>query len=448
MDIAFQSADIEPALPGRYVYGTPWQRFGLYNSYVVVGSDGRILKMPAHAGELVPGSTEDLVAALDECHGDGFPAVPMTVELDPTYQCTSHDCGGYCFSAGYRSMSPSASIPYLQLERFIREFRAAGGRILRFDGGGDPLAHKGIRSGALVELAASQGLKTTILTSGDLLDRSDLARIAESGCYVRVSLNASTNRTREAFHGNEIPLTRILNGIEELSRLLTNLRSDVPVGATFLLAPINFLEVAEAARMARSVGIRHFSVRRILGPEWLRPTFGKKQSDLLNDLLSEVRQMHSDDFRVAVPYRPVAQPDLNPANGEFCATQCWQSTLKTVVEPNPGGGIQLQLCGRYRGGGVGQRLAMPALVSLPQPMGWVERWQESFTDFPVSRKDLLKTCVSCIDRGFILMVDRLVNFLRHTSGPITILHLDSPTPHEVVEWNSRASSVSAKVSAQ
>ena len=78
---------------GKWIHGTPWQRFGLYNSYVVIRADGRMLKIPAHAGELAPGSTEDLIAAIASFDSTrGYPSAPLSLELDPTYRCASRDC--------------------------------------------------------------------------------------------------------------------------------------------------------------------------------------------------------------------------------------------------------------------------------------------------------------------------------------------------------------------
>jgi hypothetical protein len=412
---------------GRWIVGTSWQRFGLYDRYVVVRPDGEVLEMPAHAGELVPGSTEDLIAVLRAFdRGARRPPAPLTLELDPTYRCASRDCGGHCFSAAYRSVAPTATIPTALAEDVIKTFAFEGGRVVRFDGGGDPLLHPDVRSGRLVELAAQLGLKTTILTSGDLLDRANLRRIAACGCYVRVSLNAATDATRMRFHGNRVPLVRILAAVELLAGHLTALGSETPVGATFLLSATNHEEVLACARAAKEAGIRHFSVRRILGPPQLRPGFAGAQQDRVSELLEEVAALHTDEFRVAVPWRAPEEPDLNPSDGDFSASQCWQSTFKTVVEPDPEvGGARAQLCGRYRGSGVGQRLALPALFSMSDARDWVERWQRSFSDYPISRPQLLGTCVSCIDRGFILMVERLLGFVGDPRSDFRILHLDS-----------------------
>jgi hypothetical protein len=252
-------------------------------------------------------------------------------------------------------------------------------------------------------------------------------------CYVRVSLNAATENTRARFHGSRVPLARIVANVERLVGILARLGSETPVGVTFLLAPTNHQEVLKCARMVRDAGARHFSVRRILGPTALRPQFSRAQNDEILRLFEEVRCLHSKEFRVAVPWRPVDETDLNPGADDFSAARCWQSTFKAVLEPDPGGVARTQLCGRYRGGGLGQRLALPALFSMATGGEWVLRWQRSFTDYPIARDRLLGVCVSCIDLGFIVMVDRLLKFVGDPRDDFRILHLNSPDPREVRE---------------
>jgi hypothetical protein len=411
---------------GRWITGSPWDRFGLYNSYVLVRGDGAIRKIAAHSGELVPGSTEDLVAALktfDSARGR-LPC-PMTLELDPTWQCASVDCGGHCFSKTYRALAPRAALSTAMIEEILREFAMSGGRIVRFDGGGDPLLHPGVRSGALTELVHNLGLKSTILTAGDLFRATDLSRIAGANCYVRVSLNAATNETRRRFHRNTVTCDEVFEHIEILTK-----ESAIPVGATFLFGQANYHEVFDAAVRARDCGISHFSVRRVLGPPDFRADFGPAEVVEAQELLAKVRAMHSDKFRVFVPWRGLNDPDMSPARGDFTARQCWQSTLKVIVEPKANS-KKHAMCGRYRGGGIGQLMQLPSLDVSPKGAGWVQRWQGSFENFPVRRELLPRICVSCIDHGFIRMVDEMVAFLGDPSiSEFEVLHLSETLDEE------------------
>ena len=412
---------------GHWIRGKPWDRFGLYNSYVIVRHDDEVCFMPAHAGELVPGSTEDLVAILGQFgSGSLFAPAPMTLELDPTYRCSSRDCGGRCFSSAYRRRSPHATIPSELLREIIIDFATAGGRVVRFDGGGDPLCHFAVRSGELPELCQHLNLKSTLLTSGDLFEHCDLHRLAQADCYVRISLNAASNETRWAFHGNAVPLDRIFAAIRQFADGLARENSPLPIGATFLLDRINFHEVLACAIRARDSGIAHFAVRRVLGPEALRPEFTTKEQSAIGDLLSAVGELSDEDFKVFVPWRDLNEPDVNPANTELYSEHCWQSIFKTVIEPDPAtGGFCAQLCGRYRGGGLGQLQQMPPLFSSKDGAGWIDKWRHSFNSYFISRDALPNTCVSCIDRGFIFMMDRLVRFLGDPTKGFSVFHLFS-----------------------
>ena len=360
---------------GRWVEGGAWDRFGRYDRWVAVHEDGTAVEMPAHAGELVPGSTEDVVAYLHEQRGRWRrPSAPLTLELDPTYACASRDCGTRCFSAAYRRLDPRAAIPGEMLHRIVAEFAARGGKIVRFDGGGDPLLHPEVRNGAMTRAAQAAGLKSTILTSGDLLPSTDLTALAESGCYVRVSVNAATEAVRQEFHGNRVPLREILAAVERLASAVQQAGTGVPIGATYLLDVVNAHEIHASALRCREAGINHFSVRRVLGPEALRPQFTVEEQQEVEEQLARVQALNTDGFRVFVPWRVPGEVDLSPARGDFTAVRCWQSTFKTVVEPRQGAeGCRVQLCGRYRGGGIGQAMRLPAVMELAPDEHWVDR---------------------------------------------------------------------------
>lgn len=428
--IGLDSAGRRHSIEGTWVEGGPWERFGLYNSLVVVRSDARARVIPGHAGELVPGSTEDLIDALRELRCRNPLAAPMSLDLDPTYRCASLDCGGSCFSAAYRRSDPSATISADILTEVLKDFANHGGRIVRFDGGGDPLVHPSVRNGDLLLCAHGLGLKSAVLTSGDLLPRARLGEFARAQAYVRISLNASTDRVRRLVHRNHISLSSIVAATEELVKAHGVLGSAVPVAASFLLLRENLNEVASCARLARDIGVKHFSVRRVLGPAHIRPSFGPEDVDRIAEQFRTVSSMHSRDFQVAVPWRRVQQPDLDPSQGDFAASMCWQSVLKVVVEPDPTcGGARGQLCGRYRGGGVGQLMSLPDLFRTDEGK-WVDAWRRSFWEYPYTRDELLGRCSSCIDRGFILLVDRLHSFLSDYSDAFEVRHLyteEAPT---------------------
>lgn len=407
---------------GQWINEDYWGRFGKYNSYVVVKSDGTFTRIDAHAGEIVPGSTEDLKEYVQNFLNKE-PQVPFTLELDPTYVCSSKDCGGHCFSAAYRQLAPKAEINSSTLEDILKCFALGGGKVVRFDGGGDPLAHKSVRNGVLPYLAHKLGLKSTILTSGDILDRSNIEKIANSKCYVRISLNAGSDKVRHQFHGNKISIDKIFSSIKKLASYIDKNRINIPIGSTYLLSKENYSELLLCAKKAIDSGISHYSVRRVLGPKKIRNNFTESELKEIDDILHELRLLNSDSFRVFVPWRKLNEPDLDPSKGAFSVKKCWQSVFKTIIEPGVSDEeFKIQLCGRYRGNGIGQSMQLPPLYEGKDGLNWDKKWQLSFFDYLYSRNELPNKCISCIDRGFISMMDNLLGFLKDDQD-FEILHL-------------------------
>lgn len=412
----------ESTVHGTLVPGQGWERFGRYNAVRFRREDGAETLLKTHAGELTPGSTEDFLDYLRTCDG-APPQAPFTLELDATYRCTSPGCGGACFSAEYRRLRPSAEMSSITITTAIREFAKEGGRVVRFDGGGEPLLHEGIRSGRHVVEAAELGLRTTVLTAGDQLPYSDWRSIVDAGCYLRISLNAASAATRRRVHGRRSDVALLWSTLEQICQYSSR-HSGPPVGTTFLLTATNYGEVEQAARRAREIGVSHFSARRVLGPPALRPHLPESAVRELDDLLAATQMLGTEDFVVMVPSRTLAEPDLSPRDGDFAARECWQSTFKTVLEPaDSPDQVRIQLCGRYRGGGVGQLTTRPALAANVDPSRWVGTWRSSFIDHQSSRPALIQECISCIDRGFIATADALVDFTEMGRHPVQADHL-------------------------
>jgi hypothetical protein len=222
-----------------------------------------------------------------------------------------------------------------------------------------------------------------------------------------------------------LEVSQLFGYIERFSKWLACNNPDLPVGATFLLSHINYNEVYDCARLAKNSGINHFSVRRVLGPPHLRPRFTETQKNELKTLLDKTQALSTNEFRVFIPWRPINEPDLNPSKNDFDTSYCWQSTFKTVIEPSLHGAYQVQLCGRYRGNGVGQEMQLPPLFTSLNGKEWLKKWRESFSNYEIHRQDLPRTCSSCIDRGFIKLVENLLTFIEWPNHDFEILHLNS-----------------------
>src|SRR5262249_50539336 len=146
-------------------------------------------------------------------------------------------------------------------------------KVVRFDGGGDPLTHPGLLTA--IDLCACLGLRTAVLTAGDLLSARHIPTFVRARTYVRVSLNAASDQTRSLLHGhtgNHYLLSRILDTVSLLSaarddQLGSTGRTEMPIGATSMIHPANVHETVAIAARARDAGFDHLSFRVILGKD-------------------------------------------------------------------------------------------------------------------------------------------------------------------------------------
>lgn len=408
---------------GKLVFGSPWERFGKYNYYLVIDEEKNTSLIKGHAGELVPGSTEDLIEFYNKMNWQtGIPSAPMTLELDSTYSCLSKDCGGHCFSYSYRKTNPEAQISADNMKFIISHFAKEGGRIVRFDGGGEPLLSTGVANGLLVNHAYSLGLKTTILTSGDIFGTDNVNKdlLIDSECYIRFSLNAATQKTRKRIHGNNISLIEIFNAIKSFSNKLMIKNKNTPIGATFLLSHINFQEIFECAKICKDIGVKHFSVRRVLGPEEIRPDFNENERRVIKEQFNLIKNLENEEYQIFLPWRDLNEPDL-PAK-LFDVDRCWQSTVKTVIEPDPSfpGKAKIQMCGRCRGNTISNKL--PPISKEIENGNWLLSWRNTFKSYPFSREELLQQCNSCIDYGFIKLFDELAKYKNQNISLVHVKH--------------------------
>jgi hypothetical protein len=167
------------------------EEFGKWNRIVAVDDEGSVLDIfPGHGGEFYPGSLNDHVEALRARVVRGR-IWPVQADLDISNACTGR-CS-WCFSAHYRQVCSGATSGEL-LSCLICDLAEGGTKIVRFDGGGEPLTHPHIMK--LTRLAHDLDMKTAVLTNGDLLDDRHARVFVDTKTYVRISFNASCNATR------------------------------------------------------------------------------------------------------------------------------------------------------------------------------------------------------------------------------------------------------------
>lgn len=408
-----------PVADGRFVHGTDNAVFGRWDALLAVRPSGDWTVVPGHGGEIIPGRLDDHVerlraVALGEIRG------PVQMDFDVSMACPS--ACSFCFSASYRLTRKEGRILDGDVMlALIRRWAADGVRVVRFDGGGDPLTHP--RLPEAISLCAEKDLRTAVLTAGDLLSDSLLPTLLAARTYLRISLNAARDSTRWQLHGQRLgrfPVSSILGVVGRLVRLRErefgqDAAQLMPLGATSMIHPGNAAETAEIARLARDTGFDHISFRVVLGNDH-KVHFSEDQLASLRAQFAEIRaSVTGTGFQAFLPTRDLTDTGYVPSR--FFKV-CRASTHRAVVEvgsrPDRAAVVP---CGRYRG--EGYRAEEP---DRPRVMFGELDASTTVADVhasPHGRK-LLATfpdaCGDCIDRSANAMLERMSELLRENPG--------------------------------
>lgn len=408
--------------PGRFVFGRGNETFGRWNALVAVHTKPGGTLFRAHGGEIIPGTIDEHIDRIRRNIAEGT-ELPVQVDMDVSMACPSACL--FCFSSEYRASRTNGRLmkPQLMMD-LIRQCAELGVKVVRFDGGGDPLTHPALPRA--IDLCRKLGLRSAVLTAGDLLNECQIPTFVQARTYVRVSLNAADEATRRTLHGQRTDrygLQRILDTVRSLadrrnSEFGTASTAEMPIGATSMIHPINAAETLAIARRAKQAGFDHLSFRVILGKDH-KVTFTASARNELDAVFDEIRRSVADEnFQVFLPTRDVTDRGYVPAH---YFERCRASTHRALIEVGPAPErAALIPCGRYRGHGYrphtdGDRMVFGYLseeeplkgVWLGQPM------KRLLGSFP-------QRCEDCIDRSANLFLRTAETILRTDPGSLFV----------------------------
>jgi MoaA/NifB/PqqE/SkfB family radical SAM enzyme len=176
----------------------------------------------------------------------------------------SNKCNHKCVFCIFRHPSPDGHVeqfdnavilPRATLLRFVEDAARLGGRILQFEGGGEPLINT--HTPEALRLANSLGIKTAMSTNGRLLT----PEIAATVDYMRISLNAGTAAQHwKTNHGADV--TDKGDWDEIIARIkaaLPHKRGDLSLA--FVIDPDNYQDIPAFCALAAELGVDFVHIR-------------------------------------------------------------------------------------------------------------------------------------------------------------------------------------------
>ena len=208
----------------------------------------------------------------------------------------------------------------------LDELSSLGVQSILFTGGGEPLTHP--QAGEIIRRAHSLGFKIGMSTNGGLLDNADIrATILECNTYLRVSVDAGTQKTHSTLHNVNGEMNQILASVKNISAAR---KSDKPtIGYAFLVSDYNYKEIPVAVVKAMNHGFDYIQFRPVINGK-----LSERAKRIANRLINKAKQ--KNNFSV-----------LGGAsrNGSKEFKKCRITPLITII----GADLNVYLCCQWRG---------------------------------------------------------------------------------------------------
>jgi len=200
--------------------------------------------------------------------------VPRTAEFFLSNVC-NHACAG-CHSR-YMHKSEDQFLDFDRMKEVVDDFAELGVEGAEISGGGEPLMYPQIIQA--IAYMRSKGLKVGIFSNGTLLTDELAEFLVQNLLFLRIAFDAGTPETYKKIHGRDDFDTLIKNlksvvryktkssgkekGSGEPRRLTDTKFGTATIGAKYLVSTKNWHELAQAAELARDIGLDYLQYKAL-----------------------------------------------------------------------------------------------------------------------------------------------------------------------------------------
>jgi len=175
---------------------------------------------------------------------------PIYLEVTPTSLC-NHRCS-FC------------AIDFLEYKKnflntdifldFLTEISESGIKSIMYAGEGEPLIHKQIDQ--IILSTKQHGIDVALTTNGVFLSRSLSEKIINSVNWIKVSINAGTDKTYAQIHRTKKQdFEIVINNLRNATKIRESNHSSCVLGMQMILLPENQNEAITLARIAKDIGV-------------------------------------------------------------------------------------------------------------------------------------------------------------------------------------------------
>ncbi len=275
---------------------------------------------------------------------------PVCLNLDLTSAC-SNSCD-HCIDKSVLNTGQQLDFNYLK--NVISFWKKQGLKSVIVVGGGEPTLHPKFEE--MIKFLKKLNLQVGIASNGSRLECiENICHLLEKKDWVRLSLDAATNKTYDQIHHPrlDVSLESILAQVKKMRKKNNKFQmgfsfliigDNKKVGKTKLVG--NVKEIFLAAKAARDNGFSYFAPKPFISPEGTRKTtISPKNLKEIRNEINRAKKLDNKTFRVVESINLLCFYDKKL--GQVMKKQpktCHAQFFKTVA--NPGG---VFLCSYWRG---------------------------------------------------------------------------------------------------
>jgi len=325
---------------------------------------------------------------------------PISVDIDPANRCM-YDCPHCNAYEMIKSNQVMSGEHMVNLVDFLADWRASTEHNVPnsacVSGGGEPYMNKNVN--ALFERLCHHGMELGIISTGYLMTDEDIKIAAKTARWVGFSMDAASVSTYNKVKGikNESAMGRVIENMRKLVKRVAEYGTNCDVAYKFLLTPDNALEIYDAIKLAKDIGVKDFHLRPAgwdnLSKVKEKPNYDK-YVDEINRQIEEGMKLETKNFRV-FGIRHKFNPDFSR---KIPFSRCWTIPLL----PTFGADGNVHTCFDMRG-----RKDLILCRHDPDPSEILKVWNTEFHKDMI-RNIKIEDCPRCTFGSYNEVVDKVI----------------------------------------
>lgn len=226
---------------------------------------------------------------------------PVHAEVSTTSAC-NHRCILCCVDyLGHKAQH----LPREILLDLVRSFARCGVRSFLLAGEGEPLLNQHVAE--MIGLAHALGVDAAVNTNGVCMTPELAKDILDKILWIRFSLQAADPELYGRLHGTSPEdLEKVKENIAACTELKRKLQLPVRIGIQQILLPENVDQVLPLARLAKSLGVDYYTVKRHSTHPQNPYSVPENIHEFVGNQFDEAKRLETDSFKALIRYNDFA----------------------------------------------------------------------------------------------------------------------------------------------